>query len=425
MSKVILTPRAALQLLSRPLLIAFAFSFFVNVLALTLPIYMMVVYDKVLTSRSLETLIALSVMAVFALVCYGLLEAVRARIAQGIDRWLDENMTGEIQRLQLENAAAARKKLPGGLGDLRNLRQAFSGPPLFAVFDTVWAPLFLLVIFLIHPLLGAIACGGAVALLLLAVVTEVLVRAPQKIANGFTTQTGEISQLATRNAEAVEALGMTAAVVDRITKSAADARAHLMMATRRSSDMTNVTMVVRLLIQIALVACRALAYPRPRHDRRCNDCQFAHHGARARAVPADDAYLANHCNGADGIRSARHFFVFTARGPLGDDISAPQRTRDCRERDLCAPGWPETDPHRDQYAASPRRSAWHPWAVGCGEIDAGARASRGMAAHGGKSPSRRHRYFHMVSRGSRAPYRLRAAGRRIAGGYGAREHCAL
>jgi ATP-binding cassette, subfamily C, type I secretion system permease/ATPase len=255
MSKIVLTPRAALQLLSRPLLIAFGFSFFVNVLTLTLPIYMMVVYDKVLTSRSQETLIALSVMAVFALVCYGLLEAVRARIAQGIDRWLDENMTGEIQRLQLENAAAARKKLPGGLGDLRNLRQAFSGPPLFAVFDTVWAPFFLLVIFLIHPLLGFIASGGAVVLTLLAVVTELLVRAPQKVAGGFATQTAEISQLATRNAEAVEALGMTTAVLDRILKSAAEARAHQMMATRRSSDMANVTMVVRLFIQILLIAC--------------------------------------------------------------------------------------------------------------------------------------------------------------------------
>src|SRR5262249_639581 len=123
MSKITLTPRGALRLLTRPLLIAFGFSFFVNVLTLTLPIYMMVVYDKVLTSRSQETLIALSAMAVFALICWGLLEAVRTRIAQGIDRWLDENLTGEILRLQLEKAAAARKKLPGGLADLRSLRQ--------------------------------------------------------------------------------------------------------------------------------------------------------------------------------------------------------------------------------------------------------------------------------------------------------------
>jgi ATP-binding cassette, subfamily C, type I secretion system permease/ATPase len=255
MSKITLTPRAALRLLSRPLLVAFIFSFFVNVLMLTLPIYMMVVYDKVLSSRSMETLIALTVMAVFALVCNGLLEGVRARIAQGIDRWLDENMTGEIQRLQLENAAAARKKVPGGLIELRALRQAFSGPPLFAVFDTLWAPLFLLVIFWIHPLLGVIASGGAVTLTLLAVVTELLVRAPQKIANGFGSQTGEIAQLATRNAEAVEALGMTAAVLERITQSAASARTHQMMATRRQSDMTNMTMVVRLFIQILLIAC--------------------------------------------------------------------------------------------------------------------------------------------------------------------------
>src|SRR5262249_4707625 len=161
----------------------------------------------------------------------GLLEAVRGRIGRGIDRWLDENLTGEIQRLQLENAAAGRNKLPGGLSELRNLRQAFSGPPLFAVFDTLWAPLFLLVIFLIHPLLGAIATGGAIVLTLLAVVTELVVRSPQKVAGGFAIQTNEISQLATRNAEAVEAMGMTAAVLGRITKSAAGARAHQLMAT--------------------------------------------------------------------------------------------------------------------------------------------------------------------------------------------------
>src|SRR5262249_26684047 len=151
-------------------------------------------------------------------------------------------LTGEIVRLQLENTAAARKKLPGGLNDLRSLRQAFSGPPLFAVFDTLYAPFFLLVIFLVHPLLGVVASGGAVVLTLLAVATEQLVRAPQKIAGGFGTQTAEISQLATRNAEAVEAMGMTTAVMERIAKSAAGARAHQMMATRRSSDMTNVTM---------------------------------------------------------------------------------------------------------------------------------------------------------------------------------------
>src|SRR5262245_64543727 len=100
MSKIWLTPRRALQLLSRPLLIAFAFSFFVNALALTLPIYMMVVYDKVLTSRSMETLIALTVMAVFALVCYGVLEEVRARIAQGMDGWRVVCMIGGVGDLQ-------------------------------------------------------------------------------------------------------------------------------------------------------------------------------------------------------------------------------------------------------------------------------------------------------------------------------------
>ena len=170
------------------------------------------------------------------------------------------------------------------------------------MFDTVWAPLFLLVIFLIHPLLGFIASGGAVTLLLLAVMTEVLVRNPQKIANGFTVQTGEMAQLATRNAEAVEALGMTTAVVDRISKSAADARTHLMMATRRSSDMTNVTMVVRLLIQIALVACGLWLALEHAMTAGAMIASSLIMGRALDAVPADDAYLADHCNGADGIR---------------------------------------------------------------------------------------------------------------------------
>jgi PrtD family type I secretion system ABC transporter len=254
MSKMRLTPRLALRLLSRSLLIAFAFSFFVNVLTLTLPVYMMLVFDKVLASRSLETLIALTIIALFALVCYGLLESVRHRLSLSIDCWLDETLTGEILRTQLENAAAAGKKLPGGLSDLRNLRQFFSGPALFAVFDTLWSPLFLAIIFLIHPLLGTIACGGAVGLVLLAIVNEVMVRSPQKVANVFAAQAREASELAVRNAEAVEALGMTAAVLGRVMKNADESRGYLSMAMRRSSDMGNVTKVFRFALQIAVMA---------------------------------------------------------------------------------------------------------------------------------------------------------------------------
>ena len=347
MSKIRLTPRGALQLLSRPLLIAFAFSFFVNVLTLTLPIYMMLVFDKVLASRSLETLIALTAMASFALVCYGLLEGVRARLAFSIDRWLDESMTDEILRVQLENAAAGRRKQRRGLSDLRNLRQFFSGSALFAVFDTLWAPLFLLVIFFIHPLLGAIACGGAVTLALLAVITELLIRAPQKVANGFAAQTQEASELATRNAEAVEALGMTAAVIDRVEKSADAARAYLGIASRRSSDMVNVTKVFRLGVQIALTRRRALARPQSHHDRRRDDCQLADHGTGARAIRADDANLADHRHGTDGVQQARHLFGIAERGALGDDVSRPRGAPAGGERDLCAPGRPETDSHRN------------------------------------------------------------------------------
>jgi PrtD family type I secretion system ABC transporter len=215
---------------------------------------MMQVFDRVLGSRSLETLIALTAMAAFALVCYGLLEGVRARLASSIDRWLEDSMTDEILRVQLENAAAGRGKQRGGLTDLRNLRQFFSGSALFAVFDTLWSPLFLLVIFFIHPLLGAIACGGAVTLALLAAITELLIRAPQKVANGFAAQTQEASDLATRNAEAVEALGMTTAVIDRVEKSADAARTYLGIASRRSSNMVTLTKVFRLGVQIALLA---------------------------------------------------------------------------------------------------------------------------------------------------------------------------
>jgi PrtD family type I secretion system ABC transporter len=156
--------------------------------------------------------------------------------------------------VQLENAAAGHRKERGGLRDLRNLRQFFSGSALFAVFDTLWAPLFLLVIFFIHPLLGAIACAGAVTLALLAAITELLIRSPQKVANTFAAQTQEASQLAARNAEAVEALGMTGAVIERAAKSADAARTYLGIASRRSSDMVNATKVFRMLVQIALLA---------------------------------------------------------------------------------------------------------------------------------------------------------------------------
>ena len=139
---------------------AFVFSFFVNILQLTFSIYMLQVYDKVLTSYNLSTLTVITVGAIICLVVMALLEWIRSRllVRAGIEF---DNMLGEtVLHHNLSSATQPVGQLQeayGTLKDVQMLRNFLGGNAVFAFFDLPWMPIYLIFIFILHPSLGLVA----------------------------------------------------------------------------------------------------------------------------------------------------------------------------------------------------------------------------------------------------------------------------
>src|SRR3954470_12055229 len=142
---------------SRRALIAVAvFSAGINILILTGTIYMMQIFDRVLTGQSGATLFYLTLLAVFLLSIYGVLELVRSRILVRLGTWLETFLSPVVLSRGLESCVSGERSSDDGLRDLATLRQFISGPGLIAVLDAPWAPIYLLLSFFLHPVIGMV-----------------------------------------------------------------------------------------------------------------------------------------------------------------------------------------------------------------------------------------------------------------------------
>ena len=192
------------------------FSAFVNVLMLSVPIYMMQLYDRVLSTRSVDTLVALSVMVAAALVVLGLLDALRNRIVARVGGWLERELGGTV----LSGAVADALRVGGGvsaqgLRDLSTVRGYAGSNSVIPLFDAPWAPIFVTIIFLIHPILGWIAVGGAAVLFVCAVLNDLTTRKKLAEANSASTRALNAADAAIGNADAIAAMGMLPNLVRR------------------------------------------------------------------------------------------------------------------------------------------------------------------------------------------------------------------
>ena len=230
-----------------------AFSLGVNLLMLTSPIYMMQVFDRVMSSRSIETLAMLSAMALLALAAMAALEAARGRLLSHLGDWAHE---------RLGAAAFARGLRSGGgvgsaLRDLQLLRQFFAGPSLPPLLDAPWAPLFLLVVFLIHPLLGVVATAGAALLLGLGLANEWATRRAFADASGASRRAIGTAEAAARNVDSLEAMGMTDAVIERWRAGEGEAAALHARAGGQAGALGATARFVRYALQIAILGVGA------------------------------------------------------------------------------------------------------------------------------------------------------------------------
>ena len=186
-----------------------AFSAVANVLMLVAPVYMLQMYDRVLTSASYETLIVLTLVAVFLLACFGLLDWVRqrlmARIALTLNHEVQDDVLAGVFRGSLQRF---RQSVDQPVRDLDTVRQFISSPPALAFFDAPWAPVFIAVIFLIHPWLGFFAIFAALFILFLALLTEWTSRGPLRNASEHTAESHRFVESSLRHADVLEAMGM-------------------------------------------------------------------------------------------------------------------------------------------------------------------------------------------------------------------------
>ena len=249
----------ALGALKRFFVTAGVFSFFINALMLVPAIYMLQVYDRVLVSRNETTLYMLTLIVIGFYVVMGGLEWLRARLmvqaGLRLDAELNDKVLSSAFRQNLRQSGASADQ---SLGDLGAVRQFLTGNGLFAFFDAPWAPLFIAVIFLMHPLLGLVSLVGALVLLGLALLTETRTQKPLAAANQAGIAANQFANNSFRNAEVIEAMGMFPSLRARWYGLHSRMLALQAVASERAGSISAVTRFTRISLQSLILGFGAL-----------------------------------------------------------------------------------------------------------------------------------------------------------------------
>jgi ATP-binding cassette subfamily C protein len=231
----------------------------VNVLALTGSFYMLQVYDRILTSHSVPTLMALSLLAAILFLFQGGLEVLRGqvlvRLASRIDRKLTPLAHGAVMRLRSITGAHGNATQP--IRDVDAIRTYLSGQGPIAILDMPWMPLYVAFVFILHPVLGWITVFGALFLIVVTLVTEKLTRAPGDTAMAMSKKRWALAEASDRNAEVLQAMGFG----HRFSRRLDAVNAEHIAANERLSDLvggfSSVSKVFRLMLQSALLGMGA------------------------------------------------------------------------------------------------------------------------------------------------------------------------
>lgn len=185
------------------------FTAVINLLMLAPAIYMLQVYDRVLASANTMTLLMLTILVLGIFVFIGLLEWIRSAIVIRLGTRIDMQLNQRVFNAAFASQLVGHKTPAAqALNDLTSLRQFATGNALFAFFDAPWFPLYLLVIFVLHPWLGVLAASGACVLIFLAWLNQWVCKKSLKEASTITSQATQQANANLRNADAIEAMGM-------------------------------------------------------------------------------------------------------------------------------------------------------------------------------------------------------------------------
>lgn len=204
-----------LSVCKKHLRFALTLSLVSNLLMLAVPLYTLQVFDRVFGSRSTETLVMLSVVTVIAIVAMTYFETIRARLLLSAGMDLDKAIGHQVLAVLLDEVGRGQRNDVANLRDVATLRGFLTGNGIMALFDAPWVPIFLILIFLFHPLLGMLALGSSVILFALAWLNEKITRDPTQDMIDQARISARFIDGAVRNAEVVRAMGMSGDIIRR------------------------------------------------------------------------------------------------------------------------------------------------------------------------------------------------------------------
>lgn len=250
---------AALWSLRRIFFIAGGFSFFINMLLIVPALYMLQIYDRVLNSRNESTLLMLTLLVIGLYALMAGLEWVRSRLLVRAGSMLDAQMNARVFTAAFEaNLRGAGANAGQAINDLTSVRQFVTGNGLFAFFDAPWFPIYLAVIFLIHPWLGLLSVAGAALLVSLALANQWATRGLLAQANTAAIQSSNDATNNLRNAEVIEAMGMLTNLRRRWYEKYQNVITVQGLASDRAGTITAVTKFVRISLQSLVLGLGAL-----------------------------------------------------------------------------------------------------------------------------------------------------------------------
>ena len=230
----------------------------VNILMLVSPVYMLQMYDRVLTSNSLETLGMLTIIAIFLLACYGGLEWTRQRVMQRISLALGLNMANDVLSSAFRSSLANQSQgATQPVRDLDSIRQFMGSPTIFAFFDVPWTPIFTAVIFMFHPLMGAVAVFGALVIFTLGLLAEFRSRLPMRAAAIEGLQSHQMLESSMRNSDALKAMGMFDGLLGRWRGRHRLSASYQSQAAGRLSVLLSMTKAFRFSVQVGILGTGA------------------------------------------------------------------------------------------------------------------------------------------------------------------------
>lgn len=245
------------RLFWRSIALVGGFSMVINLLNMVIPIYSMQVFDRVLSSRSVDTLALLTLGIGLVLVFIASMEQLRSRVLIRVGTALDLRLGGDLFAHVVQQSARGAPMRQRPLRDLYGLRGFLTGSGPFALIDFMWAPVYIGVVFIFDTRLGLVACGGAVLLITIAIANEAAAKI--SVDRSEDSQNRGIAQEETyvRNAEAMEAMGMTQSARQRWQADQSDSLYWEGQASRRVGTSTTLSHFIRLAMQVCFIGVGA------------------------------------------------------------------------------------------------------------------------------------------------------------------------